>query len=181
MADDTRVTHPRRGIACVLALLTALGCSLPASAFAGDIIVGREAGLSAAERADIRADAGVKLDGMLAVPDTEVVSVPEGQEAAALEALEADPDVRYAVPDVTLHTAAQQPDPLFSSQFALENGSEPDIDVVRAWQKSEGADVTVAIVDQDVDVNHPDLVGAIVPRRNRLHTARRLHGRRPDG
>ena len=32
--------------------------------------------------------------------------MPDGREAAALAALDADPDVRYAVPDVPVHAAA---------------------------------------------------------------------------
>ena len=37
---------------------------------------------------------------MLALPDTEVVSVPDGRAGARAGALNADPDVRYAVPNV---------------------------------------------------------------------------------
>ena len=65
MADDTRVTHSRPGYACALALLCVLGLSLPAEALASDIVVRRDPGLTAAERADVRADAGVKLERML--------------------------------------------------------------------------------------------------------------------
>jgi subtilisin family serine protease len=163
MADDTRVTHPRWGIAVVLALLSALGFALPAAALAEDIIVVRDAGLNASERAGIRADAGVRLEAILSVANTEIVRAPAGQEAAAVAALNADPDVRFAVPDLELHTATAVVDPLFSSQFALENGENPDLDIVRAWRKNEGTGVKVAIVDQDVDVAHPDLADAIVP------------------
>src|SRR4051794_30553608 len=105
MADDTRVTHSRSGIACTLALLWVLGCALPAQALAGDIIVRRDAGLDASERADVRADAGVELERMMALPDAEVVNVPDAREQSALAALNADPDVRYASPDVPLRVA----------------------------------------------------------------------------
>src|SRR4051794_31843978 len=105
MADDTRVTHSRSGIACTLVLLWVLGCTLPAQALAGDIVVRRDAGLSAAERTAVRADAGVKLERILTVDNTEVVTVPDGGEKRALAALDANPDVRYAVPDVRLHAA----------------------------------------------------------------------------
>ena len=36
MADDTRVTHPRLGLACVFALVCAIGFALPAVAGAGE-------------------------------------------------------------------------------------------------------------------------------------------------
>ena len=81
MADDTRVTHSRPGYACALALLCACwACCLPAAALASDIIVRRDPGLSAAERADVRADAGVALARMLPLPDTELVTVPAARE-----------------------------------------------------------------------------------------------------
>src|SRR5262249_6284791 len=111
MADDTRVTRSRPGLACAVALLWAAGCALPAVAGASGLLVGREAGLNAAERAAVRADAGAQLKRTLTVKDTEVVSVPAGHQQAALAILNADPDVRYAVPDVAVHAAAPARDP----------------------------------------------------------------------
>lgn len=162
MADDTRVTLSRPGLACVFALLCALGCALPASALAGDIIVRRDSGLTAAERAQVRAGAGVELDRMLTLPDTEVVSVPDAREDNALARLNADPDVRFAVRDTPFHVAAvPEDDPEFRNQWALDSGPLPDIDVKRAWTESEGDGVTVAVIDQAVDVTHPDLAGQV--------------------
>ena len=169
MADDTRVTHSRSGIACTLALLWVLGCALPASAFAGDIIVARDAGLDASERADVRADAGVTLERMLSVEDAEVVTVADGREASALAALNADPDVRYAVPDVAVHAtdavATAPNDQYYLSQWALEQSNEADIDVLKAWDFTTplGSGVTVGVVDQRIDVSHLDLKGNIEP------------------
>ena len=54
---------------------------LPASAAANTdtrIIVKRDAGLTAAERADIRADAGVRFVDSLSLPQTEVVAAAPG-------------------------------------------------------------------------------------------------------
>ena len=184
MADDTRVTHPRLGFACVLALVYRAGL-LPARKRPrrghhrgprGRPERRRAGRHPRRRRREARRHAR-------ACPNTEVVSAPAGQEAAALAALEADPDVRYAVPDVTLHTAAQlgrTRSSRASSRWrtARTRTSTP----CRAWQKSQGAGVTVAIVDQDVDVNHPGSGGRHRPgRRSGLHAARRLHGRRPDG
>lgn len=164
MADDTRVTHPRLGLACVFALVCAIGCSLPAAAHAGQIIVARDAGLSAAERADIRADAGVELERQLDLPHTEVVTAPDGDEAAAVAALNADPDVRYAVADLEVRASSLVPDdPYLSQQWYLESATHPDIDIQKAWQVSSGGDVTVAVVDQEIDVNHADLNANIAP------------------
>ena len=106
MADDTRVTRTRSRFACAMVLLWALGVLLPQGARAADIIVRRDQGLTASERAQLRADAGVEHERMLSLPNTEVVSVPDADEAAALAALNADPDVVVAAPNVVVHVAA---------------------------------------------------------------------------
>ena len=182
MADDTRVTHPRSGFACALALVCALGCSLPASALAGDIIVRREAGLNAAERADIRADAGVKLERMLRAAEHRGRERAGRPEAAALAALEADPDVRYAVPDVTLHTARSWCGPaLLEPVRAGQPAWTPDIDAVRglggktAGRRRHGRDRRPGRRRQPTRISWAQLRAG---RRPGLHAARRLHGRR---
>jgi hypothetical protein len=162
MADDTRVTHSRSGIAGTLALFWVLSCMLPAHALAGEILVRRDAGLNAAERTAVRTDAGVTLKRILALDDAEVVTVPDGREASALAALNADPDVRYAAPNVRLQAAAEDSaptdDPFLPAQWYLDQQSDADIDAQKAWNGSfEGAQVTVAVVDQQIDGDHPDL------------------------
>src|SRR4051812_22246089 len=123
MADDTRVTHSRPWFACALALSCLLGSVLPASASASDIVLARDPGLSASQRAQVRTDAGVQLERVLTVPNTEVVSAPDGDTQAALAALDADPDVRYAVPDVPVHAAAGD-----AMWWELNNPNDADVD-----------------------------------------------------
>ena len=60
----------------------------------------REPGLSAAERADVRADADVTLERRSTLPDTEVVRADKGELAEAVAELNRDPDVVYAEPVV---------------------------------------------------------------------------------
>jgi subtilisin family serine protease len=165
MADDTRVTHSRPGYACALALLCVLGLSLPAQALASDIIVRRDPGLTAAERADVRADAGVQLDRMLNLPNTELVTVPAARQERALAVLNADPDVRLASLDVPVRVAAA-PDQRYPLQWALNNigpwSADPtavkhsDIDADEAWEVSTGEGVVVGVVDMSVYADHPD-------------------------
>jgi subtilisin family serine protease len=172
MADDTRVTRSRSGIAWTLALFWVLGCTLPAHALAADIIVRRDAGLSASERAAVRADAGVKLQRMLALPDAEVVTVPDGRQSSALATLNADPDVRYAEPVVRFNAAATN-DPDWGKLWALENTGQPilrrpgtkdaDMDVPEAWAFGRGTGQVVAVIDTGIDIDHPDLAGHIAP------------------
>jgi subtilisin family serine protease len=176
MADDTRVTHPRPGLARAFVLVLALCCALPAAASASQIIVRRDAGLSAGQRSDLREGAGVKLERMLTLPDSELVTVPDADERRALAMLNADPDVQYAAPNVPFQVAAVSfppSDQLLRYQWDLEQNSstigwvpqrdDADIDIAAAWDTdaSQGDGVDVAVVDQMIHTTHPDLEGQI--------------------
>jgi hypothetical protein len=92
----------------------------PAVARANDaIIVKRVAGLDRAERSAVRAGADVELDAALSLPDTEVVVPAPGERDAALDALNANPDVVYAEPD--LEVSPTSADPRFDNQWGLHN------------------------------------------------------------
>ena len=86
---------------------------------ATEIIVRREPGLSAAERADVRADADVTLTRRSTLTDTEVVRADAGDLAEAVAALNDDPDVVYAEPVVVM--SAESADSYYESQWGLEN------------------------------------------------------------
>ncbi|HWT23348.1 MAG TPA: S8 family peptidase, partial [Solirubrobacteraceae bacterium] len=154
---------------CALAVL---GAAAPAQAAdTVELIVGREPGLSAAERAALRADAGVEFERSLRLDHAEIVTVPAGRAAAALAALRADPDVRWAQRDGLVHAQAGTADPLFPYLWGLENSGrtiqgqaglrDADMDVPAAWRTATGAGVTVAVVDTGVDASHPDLAGRL--------------------
>ena len=84
----------------LIALVLALAVPGVASANSStQIIVKRDPGLTAAERADIRADAQVRFVESLPLPRTEVVAAKPGDVADALRDLNADPDVVYAERD----------------------------------------------------------------------------------
>src|SRR4051794_35838846 len=103
-----------------------------ARADAGDIIVKRVAGLSGAEHARIRSDAGVELVAALPVARTELVTPADGDRATALRELDADPDVVYAEPDRRVRVSTN--DPYWFQLWNLSNGlSGPDIDAPEAW------------------------------------------------
>jgi thermitase len=153
-------------------LLLALVPSAAAANPTTQIIVKRAPGLTAAERADIRADADVRFVEPLPLPRTEVVTAKTGDVGDAIRDLNADPDVVYAELDSTVRAFGQ--DDLFPYQWGLRNlgdfsfGGEPaahdaDMDVPEAWTMSTGSGVVVAVVDSGVEDGHEDLGGRVLP------------------
>lgn len=134
-----------------------------------DIIVMREPGLTATERADVRADAGVRHVRTMRLADAEVVRAPAGDLTAALDALNADPDVRLAEPDAPVRALTS--DPGWGVLWGLENtgqsvlgaagNPDADIDAPAAWTVSTGAGVTVAVVDSGMQLDHADLAAQV--------------------
>jgi subtilisin family serine protease len=141
--------------------------AFPAAARADDaIIVERAPGLDTAERAAVRADADVTLGATLTLPNTEVVVAEPGALDEALDALNANPDVLYAEPDLPVAPASN--DPQFANEWGLHNTGQTiwtvgtpdaDIDAPEAWVTTRGAGTTVAVVDTGAEITHPDLAG----------------------
>ena len=86
-----------------------------------------------------------------------VVGVPAGENAADFaRELSAQPGVRYAEPDKTVHLAMASNDPGFIHQWGLSRIGAP-----AAWDVTRGAAVKVAVLDTGVDYNHEDLIGRV--------------------
>jgi subtilisin family serine protease len=165
----------------VLFVLAVSVLAVPAAQAADtvELIVRRDAGLTAAERADVRADAGVVYERSVRLPDTEVVSIPAGEVARAVRELRADPDVRDVARNGEATPAAvTAADSEWGNLWALDNtgqdlwlrdgihyypGGTPDadMDVPEAWAlaPAAGAGVTVAVVDSGAKPDHADLTG----------------------
>ncbi len=84
----------------------------------------------------------------------------------AISRYEASPDVEFAEPDFVLKPSqtTSANDPRYSSLYGLNNTgqnggtADADVDAPEAWYTTTGKQETVvAVVDEGVDINHPDL------------------------
>jgi thermitase len=82
----------------------------------------------------------------------------------AVQRYEASPDIEYAEPDFLLQPTATPNDPYYSKLYGLNNTGQTngtpdaDVDAKEAWATTTGAPGTVvAVIDEGVDINHPDL------------------------
>jgi thermitase len=158
----------------VLALGVALAVSAPATAApktngwrggdqryeSGEALVRFGAGVDAAERRDARSAADVDFDSALELPRTQVVTF-DGPVKDAIARLEDQPGVVDAQPNYIYHALAAAPnDSQFGHLWGM--GGTPGVNVLPAWDRTQGAGQVIAIVDTGVDLTHPDLAGNLV-------------------
>ncbi len=98
--------------------------------------------------------------------DVNVVDLPDDLTVReAVQRYEASPDVEFAEPDFLLRPTQIAPnDPSYPRLYGLNNtgqtGGTPDADVdaKEGWGITTGSPTTVvAVIDEGVDINHPDL------------------------
>ena len=119
-----------------------------------ELIVGFRESVSRAEQAQVLAPWSAKVRKRWSRIDGVLASVPASRATAARKALERDPRVEYAEPNVELHALE---DPGFGAEWGL-----PKIHAPEAWGVTTGSsDVVVAVLDSGVDFSHPDLAGAM--------------------
>ena len=113
--------------------------------------------LPEADRAAVRARVGATGSRRYpAVPGLERLDLA-GDVPAAMAALGAHPGVRYAVPDYLVTPCVTPDDPGFPGLWGMQRIHAP-----LAWDRTTGdADFVVALLDEGVDVSHPDLAGNI--------------------
>lgn len=136
---------------------------------AGRVIVGYAPGTTTVQRVALRNATGARLQRSLATQGrgADLVSVPAGQSVAStIAALKKNPAVRYAEPDYIVTKQATSNDPYFTngSLWGMQgDGSSPanqfGSGAAEAWaQGYTGSDnVYVGIIDEGVQVAHPDL------------------------
>jgi len=127
----------------------------------GRIIVEPQAGLTADEfDKDIKIHGGGKTR-KLGQSNIYVMDVPHGSEKAIANKLGHNPHFKYAELDQRVEFAATSNDPYLGSEWHLNK-----IGATMAWDKTQGAGVTIAILDSGVDASHPDLAGRMVAGYN---------------
>src|SRR5688500_15782877 len=121
-------------------------------------------------RAEVRAAVGGRVGrAFRALPAETLELAPGASVEEALQVLRADPRVAYAEPDYVYTLASTPSDQHFSKQWGLDNTGQPisdrpagfpgvDVDGPEAWDFGTGsAGVVVAVIDQGIDVTHPDI------------------------
>ncbi len=95
-----------------------------------------------------------------AEPDFRIVAAAAH---AMSEAVRRGSDLRGGLPAVRFLSDASSPmgaapnDPMYDSQWALGK-----IEAVSAWKISTGSDVTIAVIDSGVDLDHPEFAARIL-------------------
>jgi thermitase len=91
-----------------------------------------------------------------------VVDLPPGvSEQAVVEQLRRNPDFKFVELDRRVKSTLAVTDPYIGSEWHLSK-----IGATSAWDTTQGAGVTIAILDSGVDGSHPDLVANLVPGFN---------------
>lgn len=143
----------------------------------GRILVGWNQGAGRAAQAELLAGQGWQVLHRIDELNVAVVTVPQGEELAAVAAAQADPTVAYAEPDYLAAAAgafalpAQQTAPPLSAQGVQPNDtfwnaqwSLRRMQAPLAWTLNQGAlAVTVAVVDSGIDLSHPEFAGRLQP------------------
>jgi subtilisin family serine protease len=131
----------------------------------GAIIVKLTDEASQGDLRDLNRQNDASLEEDLPQSDVSVVDLPRDLSVAeAVRAYEGSPEVEYAEPNFILEPAAVPNDPYFNRMYALNNTgqtggvSDADVDAAEAWNATTGrAGVVVAVIDEGVDISHPDL------------------------
>ena len=131
----------------------------------GEIIVGLKEPASQADLRGLNQENDATIEEDLPRSDINVVDLPRDLTVSeAVRAYEDSPDVAYAEPNFRLQPAAVPNDPRYKDMWGLNNTgqtggtADADVDAPEVWDTTTGSpDTVVAVIDEGIDVNHPDL------------------------
>jgi thermitase len=135
----------------------------------GEVIVALEEDATQADLAALNQQNDASTEENLPRSDVNLVDLPrELGVGEAVQRYEASPDVEYAEPNFKIYPSATPNDPSFSRLWGLNNTgqsiggqagtADADVDAPEAWNTGTGtAGTVVAVIDEGVDVSHPDL------------------------
>jgi Subtilase family/Fervidolysin N-terminal prodomain len=170
-----RSVLPAAALAAMLAALLAAGPASsrqPHQPARAEILVGFEPGVAASTQLDLVTRLGAVAEERFRPIRVLLASVPAKGRDRVIAALERDPRVRYAEPNVRFHVDELPNDSSFAQLWGLDNSgqavnglagrADADIDATEAWAITTGSpDVTVGVIDTGVDYSHPDLAANI--------------------
>ncbi|KQZ28025.1 S8 family serine peptidase [Duganella sp. Root1480D1] len=153
----------------ILSLLLAASAPLAVAAPAdfeadyaeGRIIVEPQAGITADEFEKSLKSFGAGKAQKLGQSNIHVIDVPHGSEKAIANKLKHNPHFKFAELDVRVPVAATLNDPYLGSEWHIAKIGAPS-----AWDSTQGAGITIAILDTGVDGTHPDLAPRMVAGRD---------------
>jgi subtilisin family serine protease len=128
----------------------------------GRLIVAPQAGLPKEELQKILREHGLGNAQKIGQSDMYILDLPgRGSEKSVLARLQHNPKLKFVEADCLVPSEWLPNDGGYSYAWHLPKVGAPD-----AWDVSQGAGITIAILDSGVDGAHPDLAANIVPGWN---------------
>lgn len=132
----------------------------------GDFAPGRVLVMARSGLSDADLDRALKAHGAakgkrLGLSGLHIVDVARGSERSVMERLKHHPHIKFAELDRRVPEDATTTDPYLGSQWHLSKIGAPI-----AWDATQGAGVTIAILDSGIDTKHPDLAPRLIAGYN---------------